>query len=123
MLYSMNAMHPRDAGPSELVRTARRNAGLTQQQLARRMGTTQTAIARLERHDANPRLSTLRRAIEASGGRLALGVDAPPKHDEADLDLVQVREHTRRSAAERAAAHDRAYAETAAMVHAARRSR
>lgn len=121
MLYDMVAV--RDLSPAELVRMARRRAGLTQQQLARRTGTTQTAIARLERHDANPRVSTLRRAIEASGGRLVLQVEVPPKDGDADLDLVQLREHMRRSAAERAAAHDRAYAEIAAMVHAARRSR
>jgi len=106
----------------QLVRRTRLAAGLTQRQLALRTGTTQTAIARLERHDANPRLSTLRRTIEASGARLTLEAEALPPR-ETDLDLDQLREHIRCSPAERAAAHDRAYAETAAMVQAARRNR
>lgn len=120
MLYCMYAM-PQGAAGGPLIRRTRLGAGLTQQQLARRMGTTQTAIARLERPDANPRLSTLRRAIEASGARLAL--DAKPVPATHDLDLDQLREHLRRSPAERAVAHDRAYAETRAIVLAARHNR
>jgi transcriptional regulator with XRE-family HTH domain len=122
MLYCMNAM-PKDAAGGPLIRRTRQGAGLTQQQLARRMGTTQTAIARLERHDANPRLSTLRRAIEASGARLALDAKPLPATEGHDLDLDQLREHLRRSPTERAVAHDRAYAETRAMVLAAGRNR
>ncbi|MGI8661571.1 MAG: helix-turn-helix domain-containing protein [Thermoleophilaceae bacterium] len=116
-MYAM----PQGAAGGPLIRRTRLGAGLTQQQLARRMGTTQTAIARLERPDANPRLSTLRRAIEASGARLAL--DAKPVPATHDLDLDQLREHLRRSPAERAVAHDRAYAETRAIVLAARHNR
>lgn len=111
-----------DGSAGELVRRTRRRAALTQQQLALRIGTTQTAIARLERPDANPRLSTLRRAIEASGARLVLDTKASPP-PAGDLDLAQLREHMRRSPAERAAEHDRAYAETAALVQAAQRNR
>lgn len=119
MIYVVSAIQP--AGG--LIRRARRDAGLTQEQLARRMSTTQAAIARLERHDSNPRLSTLRRAAEATGARLALDIRAAPTSADDDLDVDQLRDHLRRSPAERAAAHDRAYEETRGMVLAARRSR
>ncbi|MEV7762245.1 helix-turn-helix domain-containing protein [Curtobacterium flaccumfaciens] len=52
---------------SDLVRQ-RKAAGLTQQDVANRMGITQPSVANLERHDADPKLSTIRRyahAIEA----------------------------------------------------------
>jgi predicted transcriptional regulator len=52
---------------SHLVREARRASGLTQAQLASRLGTSQPEIARLESGRVNPRLSTIRRAIEATG--------------------------------------------------------
>jgi transcriptional regulator with XRE-family HTH domain len=53
-----------------LVREARRRAGLTQQELAERLGTTQAAVARLERPGANPTISTLQRAVNAAGQHL-----------------------------------------------------
>ncbi|MFC7430966.1 MULTISPECIES: helix-turn-helix domain-containing protein [unclassified Agrococcus] len=45
----------------------RRDAGLTQKQLADRMGITQQAVQKFERYDADPRLSTLRRYANAVG--------------------------------------------------------
>jgi transcriptional regulator with XRE-family HTH domain len=59
-----------DAGA--LIKSSRLKAGLTQTELAKRMGTTQSAIARLERPGSNPRLDTLRRAMLATGGDLAV---------------------------------------------------
>ena len=53
-----------------LVRKARTSAGLTQAEMARRMGTTQSAVARLERPGANPRFATLDRALRATGHQL-----------------------------------------------------
>ena len=44
---------------------ARRAAGLSQTELAARMGTSQSAVARLERGDADTRLSTLERYAAA----------------------------------------------------------
>jgi predicted transcriptional regulator len=52
-----------------LVR-ARTDAKLSQAQLAKRIGTTQSAIARLEGGGISPSLSTLRRYAEATGKRL-----------------------------------------------------
>ncbi len=59
-----------DAG--QLIRRSRQKAGLTQAELATRMGTTQSAVARLERPGSNPRLDTLQRAMLATGARLDL---------------------------------------------------
>ena len=54
-----------------LVR-ARRAAKLTQTELARRLGTTQSAIARLEGGGVSPSFATLRRYAEATGTRLTV---------------------------------------------------
>ena len=56
-----------------LIREARRSAGLTQVQLAQRLGTTQGAIAQLERAGANPTVARLDEALRAAGHRLELG--------------------------------------------------
>ena len=56
-----------------LVR-ARAAAKLTQAQLAERLGTTQSAIARLERGRVSPSFATLRRYAEATGTRLTVGL-------------------------------------------------
>ncbi len=54
-----------------LVR-ARTAANLTQAELARRIGTTQSAVARLEGGRVSPSFSTLRRYAEATGTRLTV---------------------------------------------------
>ena len=56
-----------------LVR-ARPAANLTQEELARRLGTTQSAIARLEGGGVSPSFATLRRYAEATGTRLTVGL-------------------------------------------------
>lgn len=56
-----------------LVR-ARTAAKLTQAELARRLGTTQSAVARLEGGGVSPSLTTLRRYAEATGSRLTVGL-------------------------------------------------
>ena len=58
-----------------LVR-ARTAAKLTQAELARRLGTTQSAVARLEGGRVSPSFATLRRYAEATGTRL--NVDLVP---------------------------------------------
>jgi transcriptional regulator with XRE-family HTH domain len=52
---------------------ARNRAGLTQQQLARRMGTTQPVIARLEGVRSRPSMRTLDRLARATRSRLFIG--------------------------------------------------
>jgi transcriptional regulator with XRE-family HTH domain len=55
----------------ELI-AARARAGLTQEQLAQRMGTTRSAIARLESGRRMPGVRTLERLAEATGTRLVV---------------------------------------------------
>lgn len=51
---------------------ARNRAGLTQQALARKMGTTQPVVARLESGRTRPSLRTLERLAHATGSRLLI---------------------------------------------------
>src|ERR1700737_4120004 len=83
--------------PSALVRQARREAGLTQAELARRVGVSQPEIARLERGNSNPTWDTLVRALRATGHELELGGRPSP----AGLDLGQLRERLALTPAER----------------------
>lgn len=57
---------------ADAVIAARKRAGLTQQQLARKMRTTQPVIARLESGSTRPSLRTLERLAEATGSRLLI---------------------------------------------------
>jgi len=54
---------------------ARSRAGLTQQQLARKMGTTQPAVARLEAGRTRPSYRTLERLAAATGSRLLVRLE------------------------------------------------
>ena len=54
---------------------ARTRAGLTQEQLARRMKTTQAVIARLEGGGSKPSTRTLERYAEATGSRLRITLE------------------------------------------------
>ena len=56
-----------------LVR-ARTAANLTQAELARQIGTTQSAVARLEGGRVSPSFATLRRYAEATGTRLTIAL-------------------------------------------------
>jgi transcriptional regulator with XRE-family HTH domain len=68
--------------PTDLLvrlREARLQKGLSQTEVAARIGTTQSAIARLESGAADPRLSTVQRYAEAVGADLdARAGDYPP---------------------------------------------
>ncbi len=57
-----------------LLRQAREEAGLTQEEVARRMETRKSAISRIENHAADIKLSTLERFAKAIGKRLKLQV-------------------------------------------------
>ena len=54
---------------------ARSRAGMTQEQLARRMKTTQAVVARLESRGSKPSTSTLRRYARATGSRLRISFE------------------------------------------------
>ncbi len=50
-------------------------AGLTQEQVAERMGTSRTAVVRLEGGRGNPSLKTLQRYAAATGTKLRINFD------------------------------------------------
>jgi len=58
----------------DLVYRLRSEAGLTQAELAGRMGTTQSAIARMEGGGTRPRLETIEKIAQAVGADLVIGV-------------------------------------------------
>ena len=64
----------------EALIRARAAAELTQAELARRLGTTQSAIARLESGGVSPSFTTLRRYAEATGARLTISLTSHPDH-------------------------------------------
>jgi predicted transcriptional regulator len=68
--------------PSTLIKQARQAAGLTQAELAKRARMKQPEIARLESTGANPRLSTLKRVVAATGHVVKLDLDSNPGVDE-----------------------------------------
>jgi uncharacterized protein len=70
---------------SQLLRDARRSAGLSQAQLAARAGTSQPAVARAERPGSNPRFSTLAALLGAAGMQLAAGPAPLPADVDASL--------------------------------------
>jgi transcriptional regulator with XRE-family HTH domain len=102
-----------------LVRRARADAGLTQEQLARRLGVTQAALARLERSGANPTVATLDRVLRAAGRRLDLRLGRP----EPAVDATLLREALAMTPAERLAAAERLLADATAIAAAGDRSR
>lgn len=55
-----------------MLRQAREAAGLTQEELARRLKTKKTAISRIENHAEDIKLSTLERVAAALGKRLEI---------------------------------------------------
>jgi len=59
----------------ELIK-ARIRSGLTQKQLAEKMGTTQSTIARLESGASIPTLRSLKRYAQATGSRIKIFLEA-----------------------------------------------
>jgi HTH-type transcriptional regulator/antitoxin HipB len=55
-----------------VLRQAREAAGMTQEEVARRLNTTKSAISRIENHADDIRLSTLNRYAEAVGLNLQI---------------------------------------------------
>jgi transcriptional regulator with XRE-family HTH domain len=70
--------------PGELIRTTRARHGLSQARLARRAGTHQSAISRLEADEISPSVETLDLLMQAMGERLQLaGVSLERDYDPA----------------------------------------
>ena len=68
-----------DAGYQEfkigaLLKIAREEAGLTQEQLAKLLNTKKTAISRIENHAEDIKLSTLEKFVQALGKTLTISV-------------------------------------------------
>ena len=76
----------------ELVREARRRAGLTQRELAERAGTTQSAIARLESGRTSPSLERLEWLLKLCGFSMSISI---ANYD--DSHLVQAKANLRRT--------------------------
>jgi ribosome-binding protein aMBF1 (putative translation factor) len=57
-----------------LLKQAREEAGLTQEELARRLRTKKSAISRIENHADDIKVSTLERAALALGKRLRISL-------------------------------------------------
>jgi len=71
---ALEALKPEQVLRAEMVE-ARVRAEFTQAQLAQRMGTTQSAIARLEAGRSSPNIATLRKLAAATGSRLVIRLD------------------------------------------------
>jgi HTH-type transcriptional regulator / antitoxin HipB len=65
------------------VRKTREAKGLSQSQLAERMGTQQSVIARLEGGGITPTLPTLKRVADALGTKLTVGFEEPARRRKA----------------------------------------
>ncbi|MBQ7585060.1 MAG: helix-turn-helix transcriptional regulator [Desulfovibrionaceae bacterium] len=63
----------------EIIR-ARVNAGLSQKQLADRIGTTQSVVARLESSSHMPTVATLKKVAEATHSRLRIVLEPEDSH-------------------------------------------
>ncbi|MGZ5310472.1 MAG: helix-turn-helix domain-containing protein [Solirubrobacterales bacterium] len=100
----------------ELVAKARASEGLTQAQLARRMGTTQSAVARLEAGQGNPTLATVEKALRACGHSLEPRARALP----GSVDKTLIPSALKAAPAQRLAHHQ---ASRRKMVEVARKAR
>lgn len=112
--------------PDLILRDARRAAGMTQAELAARLGVSQSAVAKLEREGANPTVKTLDRVLRPTGHRLQLiapawgsAVDEPGP----SIDVGLVRQHLRLDPGRRIVELEHMYAEMAVIAAAGTRSR
>jgi transcriptional regulator with XRE-family HTH domain len=73
--------------PGELLRDARKRHGISQQSLARRAGTTQSAISRIERGGVSPSVRTLADLMHLVGENLVLALE--PTESGVDRSLIR----------------------------------
>jgi transcriptional regulator with XRE-family HTH domain len=88
----MSTRRPRSASPNPLenpgflLKHARLSAGLTQLELAERLGISQASVSKLEHSGSNPTVETLDRALRATGKQLKLStIDWQPGVDVASI--------------------------------------
>ncbi len=90
-----------------LLQEARTRAGLTQRELARRAGTAQSVVARVERGQTSPTLETLARLLAATGFNLDMELVPRPTADplieafKRDIDRSLLRRNLEKTADER----------------------
>lgn len=102
---------------ASLIRTARQEAGLTQADLAKRAGTTQSVIARMESPASNPTLSSVEQILGAVHRSLELTATSRLP----DVDETQIVEQLRMTPARRLARHDASQHNLRKLVRGARR--
>lgn len=99
-MYSIETAH-------KIIREARQAGYLTQRELAERVGTSQSAIALLERGGGNPTVETLAKCAAAAGFTLQVTLVPQAPADpvvaryKQDVDRTLLRENLRRSVDER----------------------
>jgi transcriptional regulator with XRE-family HTH domain len=98
-----SSRRPRSATPNPLdnagflLKHARLSAGLTQLELAERLGISQASVSKLEHADSNPTVETLERALRATGKQLKLAtVNWQP-----GVDVAAIARHLKLAPAER----------------------
>lgn len=79
------------ADSSRLLRDARDRAGLTQAELARRLGVSQAAVAKLERPQANHTITTLESVLRRTGRQLVLSTEPLKRGIDETLVFEQLR--------------------------------
>ena len=57
-----------------IIKNARRNIGLTQEELAKKINTTKSAISRLENHADDIKLSTIKKVSKALGKNFKISI-------------------------------------------------
>jgi len=62
--------------PGQILREARRRHEVSQQELAIRAGTTQSAISRIEKNRVSPSIETLEKLLFVLGEDLVIGAEA-----------------------------------------------
>ena len=96
---------------NELIREARLRAKMTQAELAARLGTHQSVVARWESGRTRPDFDTVVRAVRSAGFDLGVAITEPNDHD-----LALVRRELRLAPHERLAGMVEAVQKFAAMA-------
>jgi transcriptional regulator with XRE-family HTH domain len=96
-----------------IIRMAREAEGLTQAQLARRLGITQPSIARLEAAGDNVTIATLQRALNVMNRTLELRSAMMPS----SVDESQIVTALKLTPGQRLELHDRSYDEVRAFAN------